>query len=54
MFILNFFLDVEVTESGLECDTPCGQDGLNEGRYWCHTADPLDTWGYCEPKGVGK
>ena len=41
------FLDFDFTDDGLQCDTPCGQDGLVEGRYWCYTAD---SWGFCDRK----
>merc|ERR1712062_401869 len=37
----------DFTDDGLQCDTPCGQDGLVEGRYWCYTAD---YWGFCDPQ----
>ena len=41
---------LEFTDSGLECATQCGQDGLFEGRYWCHTAD---AWDFCNPQLAG-
>merc|ERR1711935_1197360 len=40
----NYVADIEVTDNGIKCVTPCGQDGLFEERYWCHTAD---AWDYC-------
>merc|ERR1711935_36065 len=43
----NYVADIEVTDNGIKCVTPCGQDGLHEGRYWCHTSDATDTWDYC-------
>lgn len=43
----NYVADIEVTDNGIKCVTPCGQDGLFEERYWCHTAD---AWDYCHLK----
>ena len=34
-----------------ECTTPCGQEGLHEGQYWCHT---YDSWKFCNPIYLSK
>ena len=44
-------LDLEVTDNGAYCETPCGQDGLFEERYWCHTSD---SWDFCTPQYYGE
>ena len=50
----NTAIDPEVTDNGLACVTPCGQDGLYEGQYWCHTSDTSDTWDFCNPQYKGQ
>ena len=44
-------LDIELTDNGAACKTPCGQDGLFKDRYWCHTSD---SWDFCTPKHHGQ
>ena len=46
-----YLLGFEVTDNGVECVTPCGQDGLYEERYWCHTSD---SWDFCSPQYKGQ
>jgi len=41
------FFRGDISDNGLHCETPCGKDGLFEGRHWCHT---FDAWDFCEPK----
>lgn len=38
-------LDIGITDNGIHCETPCGQDGMFEGRPWCHT---FDSWDFCD------
>merc|ERR1712223_383914 len=39
--------DFDITNNGLQCKTPCGKNGLHEGRYWCHTEK---SWDFCDFK----
>ena len=45
------FLDYDISDSGLECENSCGQEGLIDGRYWCYT---FDSWDFCDTKLPGK
>ena len=45
------FLDYDISDSGLECENSCGQEGLIDGRYWCYT---FDSWDFCDTKRPGK
>ena len=39
------------SDSGLQCKTPCGQDGKYQGKYWCYTDNK---WDFCQPNSIGE
>ena len=43
--------DLELTDYGWNCVTPCGQDGLYNRRSWCHIDN---AWDFCQPSHTGQ
>ena len=48
---MNFDLEPDYSEHGLQCENKCGIDGFYEGRHWCYTVSKYsNSWDYCTPR----
>ena len=41
-------------DNGSDCVTPCGEQGLHNGYYWCYVSEDTDEWDYCNPQSKGE
>ena len=44
----------EWPESGADCVTTCGEQGLHNGYYWCYISEDTGEWDYCDPQSKGE